>query len=319
MLISIENINSNKLIWKTTIYIRRCEFKIKMKLQLENIGMIKNATIEFNGLTVIAGENDTGKTTVGKVLFSEIRQYKKMSKSYQSKNGINFYTENHKISFPIFIDTPDFLSKFNYLKNTLLLLQQNELNFTIPIEVGDLILRLSQPSVLKRSNQYFKDIKKIIQGEVFYDSSCDNIFYKKEGLPNQLEMAQTSSGIKMFGFFQILILNQSLRQNSVLILDEPEVHLHPKWQLKYAKLIISLVKGNIYVLVNSHSPYMIEALKRYGTQAKTRMNFYLANKEGEQSTIQEVTTNISPIFEQLKVNNVHILHDLCLLAEIFKK
>jgi predicted ATPase len=270
-----------------------------MKLQLENIGIIKNATIKFNGLTVIAGENDMGKTTVAKVLFSEIRQYKKMSKHYQSKSGIKFSTENHEINFPIFIDTPDFLSKFNYIKNTLVLLKQNELNFTTPIEVTDLILRISQPRILNRSNKYFKNIKKIINGEVFYDSSKDDIFYKKDGLPNKLEMAQTSSGIKMFGFFQILILNKSLTQGSVLILDEPEVHLHPKWQLEYAKFLVSLVKGKITVLVNSHSPYMIEALKRYGTQAKISMDFYLATSVGKQSTIKDVTTHISPIFEQL--------------------
>jgi predicted ATP-dependent endonuclease of OLD family len=138
-----------------------------MKLQLENIGIIKNATIKFNGLTVIAGENDMGKTTVAKVLFSEIRQYKKMSKHYQSKSGIKFSTENHEINFPIFIDTPDFLSKFNYIKNTLVLLKQNELNFTTPIEVTDLILRISQPRILNRSNKYFKNIKKVINGEVF--------------------------------------------------------------------------------------------------------------------------------------------------------
>ena len=269
-----------------------------MKIQLENIAIIKNATIKFNGLTVIAGENDTGKSTIAKVLFSEIRQYKKMSNS-QYKSGIKFSTENHEINFPIFIDTPDFLSKFNYIKNTLILLKQNELNFTTPIEVTDLILRISQPRVLNRSNKYFKNIKNIINGEVFYDSSKDDIFYKKDGLPNKLEMTQTSSGIKMFGFFQILILNKTLIPGSVLILDEPEVHLHPKWQLEYAKFIVSLVKGNIIVLVNSHSPYMIEALKRYGTEAEIQKDFYLATKKGQQSVIKDVTTNISPIFEQL--------------------
>ena len=179
------------------------------------------------------------------------------------------------------------------------MLQQNELNFTTSIEVSDLILRISQPRVLNRSNKYFKNIKNIINGEVFYDSSNDDIFYKKEGLATQLKMAYTSSGVKMFGFFQILILNKSLKKGSVLILDEPEIHLHPKWQLEYAQLIVSLVKGNITVLVNSHSPYMIEALKRYGTKAKIKMDFYLASKEGGQSTIRDVTTNISPIFEQL--------------------
>ncbi|NLO41027.1 MAG: ATP-binding protein [Ruminiclostridium sp.] len=41
-----------------------------MKLSLKNIGMIKEATVEINGITVIAGENNTGKSTVGKALFS---------------------------------------------------------------------------------------------------------------------------------------------------------------------------------------------------------------------------------------------------------
>lgn len=41
-----------------------------MRLILENINKIKNADIELNGLTVIAGANDSGKSTVGRVLFS---------------------------------------------------------------------------------------------------------------------------------------------------------------------------------------------------------------------------------------------------------
>ena len=41
-----------------------------MKLVLKNIGKVQNATVEINGITVIAGENDTGKSTVGKALFS---------------------------------------------------------------------------------------------------------------------------------------------------------------------------------------------------------------------------------------------------------
>ena len=40
-----------------------------MQLRLENIGMIKEADVAIDGLTVIAGENDTGKSTVGKSLF----------------------------------------------------------------------------------------------------------------------------------------------------------------------------------------------------------------------------------------------------------
>ena len=44
-----------------------------MRLILENINKIKKADIELNGLTVIAGTNDSGKSTVGRVLFSVIK------------------------------------------------------------------------------------------------------------------------------------------------------------------------------------------------------------------------------------------------------
>lgn len=40
-----------------------------MKLVLKNIGKVQNATVEINGITVIAGENDTGKVRLGKHCF----------------------------------------------------------------------------------------------------------------------------------------------------------------------------------------------------------------------------------------------------------
>ena len=41
-----------------------------MKLTIKNFARIKEAEINIDGITIIAGENNTGKTTVGKVLFS---------------------------------------------------------------------------------------------------------------------------------------------------------------------------------------------------------------------------------------------------------
>lgn len=41
-----------------------------MRLKIENFAKIKNADIAINGITVIAGENNTGKSTVGKIIFS---------------------------------------------------------------------------------------------------------------------------------------------------------------------------------------------------------------------------------------------------------
>ena len=44
-----------------------------MKLHIENFAKISSADILFDGLTVIAGDNNTGKSTVGKILYAFYR------------------------------------------------------------------------------------------------------------------------------------------------------------------------------------------------------------------------------------------------------
>jgi predicted ATPase len=59
-----------------------------MKLNIENFAKIKNANINFNGITVIAGENNTGKSTVGKIMFSLFNSFNCMDEKI--KKQINF-------------------------------------------------------------------------------------------------------------------------------------------------------------------------------------------------------------------------------------
>ena len=65
-----------------------------MELRLENIGMIKEATVKLNGLTMIAGENDTGKSTVRKVLFAVVNYHQVVSDVYAE--DVNFFTKQFK-------------------------------------------------------------------------------------------------------------------------------------------------------------------------------------------------------------------------------
>lgn len=55
-----------------------------MKLLLKNIGKIGEASVEIHGVTVIAGENNTGKSTVGRALFA-------MFNCRYPKKGRTFY------------------------------------------------------------------------------------------------------------------------------------------------------------------------------------------------------------------------------------
>lgn len=41
-----------------------------MKLHITNIGKIKEADIAIKGITVIGGENNTGKSTISKAMYA---------------------------------------------------------------------------------------------------------------------------------------------------------------------------------------------------------------------------------------------------------
>jgi predicted ATPase len=112
-------------------------------------------------------------------------------------------------------------------------------------------------------------------------------------------MNSTATGIKMFGFLQILLLNETIQKNTVLILDEPEVHLHPKWQLKYAQIIVELVSSGVKVLITSHSPYMIEALQRYSELEKINSDFYLAEDGYIKKENDSNSETLAKIYEKL--------------------
>ncbi len=275
-----------------------------MQLQLKNIGMIKEADVNIDGLTVIAGENDTGKSTVAKELHYEATSYGSLGR-FPLKLGNRAKLEVTKDELPpsnvIFIDSPNSLDTFSFIKNATLLIHQQRLNIHLPIFRTDLILQLSQDiTSTEHIDPIYKNIEKVINGKVFYDKTKDEILYEKYSSENKLfKIEKTSNGIKMFGFLQILLLNETIKENSILILDEPEVHLHPKWQLKYAKLIVELVKNGVKVLVNSHSPYMIEALERYSKLAKINSDFYLAEDGYIKQENDSNSETLAKIFEKL--------------------
>lgn len=60
-----------------------------MKLSLKNIGKIETASVEINGITVIAGENNTGKSTVGRALFAVFNSFYNIQKQIESERVQN--------------------------------------------------------------------------------------------------------------------------------------------------------------------------------------------------------------------------------------
>ena len=118
----------------------------------------------------------------------------------------------------------------------------------------------------------------------FKFNQLDNIFsFESNG--KSFDVKNISSGYKQIGVLQKLLVNNQLTGNSLLILDEPETNLHPGFQIQLAQIIVHMVKKlDIMVYINSHSPFIIEALEVYskkeGIDALT--NFYMCKDIDEQ-------------------------------------
>ena len=108
--------------------------------------------------------------------------------------------------------------------------------------------------ITDRLNLVFNEINHILKTDIV-NSSEDEEDEKK------LNIINYSSGMKTFYLIKSLLENGVIRENGTLILDEPEVHLHPEWQLKFAEIIVLLQKEfGLHILINSHSPYLVEAI-----------------------------------------------------------
>lgn len=431
-----------------------------MRLVLENIGMLKNAELNLESLSVIAGENDNGKSTVGKVVFcivKAINRYKEdlqESKEYKINEKLDQVYFDLRRALMTLVDEPtEVISRVSYLRDpelksdyklqllhddlldlesrwkiderSLHALKQsysellklvnepentkksieNALNkvFTSefdssvllngeeqgfirlfeddlklidikvsaankikllsdvePVELKDatfiesplilnnhdlLIRSQSGLNLSKRSlsrlgmpyttlhtkdlfdklkelplgelfdseeNTVFRDsIHRIVNGEIIYDNDKKDFVFNKDG--KSISIKNTASGIKVFGILQLLSKNSFLNKNSMLIFDEPENHLHPNWQLKLAKILVELAKNGVYVLVSSHSPYMIEALKRFSDSAdlEQKTGFYLAenNTIENRNRLEDTFRILSEPFEIFRKMDEELLKD----------
>ena len=91
----------------------------------------------------------------------------------------------------------------------------------------------------------------------------------------------TPSGIKQIGIIQLLLSKEKLKNGSYIIIDEPEVNLHPDWQFKLAEILVLLAKElDITLYINSHSPVFIESMDAFIEfyDMENEVNYYLSEE-----------------------------------------
>lgn len=199
----------------------------------------------------------------------------------------------------IMIETPVILSLYAYFKENLAFSDNQKRNALLLPHYTKKLVRLISESGDFYNPDYtqplVQQIEAIISGQVVL---INDAIYFKDAIGHTHPILNVASGVKSFGLLQLLAAGNLLDTNSILIIDEPEVHLHPEWQLKYAEILIALVQQGVRLLVTSHSPYFIEALKVYSDNAslQERTHFYWGALSDQGSVFEEVSGDLEPIF-----------------------
>ena len=410
-----------------------------MRLTLKNIGKIGTASVEINGITVIAGENNTGKSTVGRALFavfnsfcnvqkqienervdsidnllnrmyvnigskfilpsnnreiaktivSHIDEYRQTDLHDMQKNIIDLFSQYNDVKKETFdekvVDDTVFrikdvldVSDIDFLKSVLerrLDAEFNEQvcnifsedNGEIKLQIKDTAITVSitnegnidvqnydnislhtevvyidDPFVLDDLREFYRyisgrllDHRHHLQRKLFWPDSEANVFdeilakdklnsiyekiasvcngdvirgkrsamgYQKKGSDKVLNVRNLSTGLKTFVILKILLTSGVIEHNGTIILDEPEIHLHPEWQLLFAELIVLIQKEfGVHILLNTHSPYFLNAIEvyaaKYGIDDKCK--YYLTSSKDDISAVEDVTDNIESIYSKL--------------------
>ncbi|MGI6345900.1 MAG: AAA family ATPase [Limisphaerales bacterium] len=144
-------------------------------------------------------------------------------------------------------------------------------------------------------------INSVCNGEIV-EIEKNKFGYKKKNSDAILNIENISAGLKTFFIIQKLLLNGSLEENGTLILDEPEIHLHPAWQLVFAELIVLIQKEfGMHILLNTHSPYFLNAIEVYAARhgIADKCKYYLAENSDRGAVFTDVSNSINAIYKKL--------------------
>lgn len=145
-----------------------------------------------------------------------------------------------------------------------------------------------------------KIISTIVPGEITTKGGRWTLTSKYFDTP--VDFNNLSAGLKSFVLLKMLLEKGILKEKDILILDEPEIHLHPDWQIKYAELIVLLQKKfDLSIVVTTHSRDFLEAIDLYSRKynISDNCNYYLAQQTSGISTFNDVTDDLTLIYRQL--------------------
>ena len=104
--------------------------------------------------------------------------------------------------------------------------------------------------------------KDILRGRIHEEQSATGfpIFsYQPAGRKEEIPLMQTSSMVSELAPV-VLYLRQVVQPGDVLIIEEPESHLHPAMQAAFTRQLAAVVRAGVRVMLTTHSVFVLEEL-----------------------------------------------------------
>ena len=112
---------------------------------------------------------------------------------------------------------------------------------------NDLALRMEQALL--------RGTVRVEQSEIDYPS----FVYRPEGWEKDLPLMNASSMVSELAPV-VLYLRHFVQPGDLLIIEEPESHLHPAMQVEFVRQLVAAVKSGIRILLTTHSEWVLEGL-----------------------------------------------------------
>ena len=112
--------------------------------------------------------------------------------------------------------------------------------------------------IAKEHPEILEDFADIIGGE-YVITQNDQLYYIPKGTRRKLTMVESSSSVRALLDLSFY-LNCIAQKGDLLMVDEPELSLHPENQRRIARLFARLVNLGVKVFVTTHSDYIVKEL-----------------------------------------------------------